>query len=478
MRLSPLLLLGVLLGSAPLAHAQTPADAMERVTVRVFCVTPFGLESGSGFVVAPGVVATNHHVVRCAGEGGEAEVGIGPERLLPAVVQWSSPERDLALLRVGPDLDRPAARLAPGPFVKSGDDVRAMGFPSAADVERTDRLTASMFVPTLTRGIISRAVSFDDLPYYQTDAAISPGNSGGPLFDVCGDVVGINTMVAANEEGVQAAGIGYALRADELIVAMRRNGITPVLTSARCGAAEQARTTPDDPGVPVAVPDSAPAPPARGRFDGQAWFFSQPREVRVAVVVLPFLLLALLIWGLRRGRRDRKSLGETPRRVPATSAPVAAPAPARRPMLVALSGPLAGQRFELPTHPLVIGRDARVSHVAFPEDAKDVSRKHATVAWDAARGVALVQDVGSSLGTFLATGERLHDERAAPAPPRRAVLPQPPGLRLRHRVSVEPGASLLGRLPKTVPSMLIVRAGLFVVRRSSSDKSRRRPPPL
>ncbi|HYE57496.1 MAG TPA: trypsin-like peptidase domain-containing protein [Rhodothermales bacterium] len=379
---------------------------MERSTVRVFCVTPFGLEGGSGFVVAPGVVATNYHVVRCAGEGGSSEVGLGPDRLVAASVMWSSPERDLALLRVGDALGRPPVRLVPGSFVRSGDDVRAVGFPSAADVERTDRLTASMFVPTLTRGIISRAVSFDDLPYYQTDAAISPGNSGGPLFDVCGDVVGINTMVAADADGVQAQGIGYALRADELIAALRRNGLAPQVTSARCGAADVAQATPDSAG-PIPVPDSAAAPQTRERFDVMAWFYAQPRTVRIAVVALPFLLLLMLLWSLRSGRRERPSLAEAPRHVPPPQPVIPMAAPPRQAVLVALSGPLAGQRFALPAHPVVIGRDARVCHVAFPEAAKDISRRHATVAWDPGRGVAVLQDTGSSLGTYLATGERL-----------------------------------------------------------------------
>jgi S1-C subfamily serine protease len=406
---------------APVVRAQPPVERMERSTVRVFCVTPFGLEGGSGFVVATGVVATNHHVVRCAGEGGSAEVGLGPDALLPASVIWSSPERDLALLRVGEVLGRPPVRLVPGTFVKSGDDVRAVGFPSAADVERTDRLTASMFVPTLTRGIISRAVAFDDLPYYQTDAAISPGNSGGPLFDVCGDVVGINTMVAADAGGVQAQGIGYALRADELIAALRRNGLTPNVTAARCGAADAAQATPDDPGVPVAVPDSSLVPESRGRFDMLAWFYAQPRAVRIAVVALPFLLLLMLLLSLRSGRRERPSLAEAPRHAPPphAAAPMAAPvaAPPRQAVLVALSGPLMGQRFALPAHPIVIGRDPRVCHVAFPEEAKDVSRRHASVAWDPSRGVAVVQDAGSSLGTFLATGERLPPNVSRPLRP-------------------------------------------------------------
>ena len=140
---------------------------------------------GSGFIIsASGVVVTNNHVVDNADE---VTVTLNDGREYAAVVRASDPATDLAVLQ----MEVGAAKM---PFVRWGDsegsrvgeDVFAIGNPFGLG-------------GTVTKGIISArnrdidAGDFDD--FIQTDAAINRGNSGGPLFDMTGSVIGVNTAI-------------------------------------------------------------------------------------------------------------------------------------------------------------------------------------------------------------------------------------------------------------------------------------------
>ncbi|HKK70722.1 MAG TPA: Do family serine endopeptidase [Candidatus Krumholzibacteria bacterium] len=152
---------------------------------------------GSGVIYsADGLVLTNHHVVR---DAESIRVGLYDGREVDAELVGSDESSDLALLRVDADDLRPV-RWADSRSVRVGDPVLAMGNPFGLG-------------ETVTRGIVSakgRSLGMMDYEdFLQTDAIIHPGNSGGPLVDLEGQVVGINTAILSRNGAGQ--GIGFAI---------------------------------------------------------------------------------------------------------------------------------------------------------------------------------------------------------------------------------------------------------------------------
>jgi putative serine protease PepD len=168
---------------------------------------PAGENLGSGFfITADGYLLTNEHVVAEVPDAA-VRVTLADARTLPAQVVGRDPESDLAVIKVDGERVRPVA-LADSDAVAVGDAVLAIGSPLALS-------------GTATAGIVSaldRTIETRDLGgvqrYYaaiQTDAAVNRGNSGGPLFDSGGRVIGINSVIKSLvEDGEEAGNIGIA----------------------------------------------------------------------------------------------------------------------------------------------------------------------------------------------------------------------------------------------------------------------------
>ena len=160
-------------------------------------------------ITTDGEILTNAHVVEDATEvrvrlAGESE----PRR---ATVLAADAGNDLALLRISGSDFTAATFAAPG-STAIGDEVVAIGF--ALDLDGDPSVTLGI-VSALDRTIISGDAFLDGL--IQTDAAISSGNSGGPLVNAAGEVVGINTAVARGDFQTAASNIGFAISVDEAL---------------------------------------------------------------------------------------------------------------------------------------------------------------------------------------------------------------------------------------------------------------------
>lgn len=153
--------------------------------------------TGSGFIVsADGYIVTNAHVV----EDAEAvTVGLSDKRELPAEVVGVDKLSDIALLKVKA-ANLPAVQLGNSDGLEVGQWVVAIGAPFGLD-------------HTATQGIVSAlSRSLPDgtyVPFIQTDVAVNPGNSGGPLFDLNGNVVGVNSQIYSRSGGYM--GISFAI---------------------------------------------------------------------------------------------------------------------------------------------------------------------------------------------------------------------------------------------------------------------------
>ncbi|USX15938.1 DegQ family serine endoprotease [Oxalobacteraceae bacterium OTU3CAMAD1] len=155
---------------------------------------------GSGFIIsADGIILTNAHVVR---DAREVVVKLTDRREFRAKVLGSDPKTDVAVLKIDAK-NLPVVPLAKTDNLKVGEWVLAIGSPYGLD-------------NTVTAGVVSakgRTLPDDSyVPFIQTDVAVNPGNSGGPLFNTRGEVVGINSQIYSQTGGYQ--GLSFAIPID------------------------------------------------------------------------------------------------------------------------------------------------------------------------------------------------------------------------------------------------------------------------
>lgn len=163
-------------------------------------MTPERRGQGSGFIIDPnGIILTNNHVVDGADE---VTVHLTDKREFKAKVIGTDPKTDIAVIKIeGKNL--PVVKLGKSDDVKVGEWVAAIGAPFGLD-------------NTVTAGIVSaKSRNLPDeqfVPFIQTDVAVNPGNSGGPLFNMKGEVIGINSQIFSTSGGFM--GLSFAIPID------------------------------------------------------------------------------------------------------------------------------------------------------------------------------------------------------------------------------------------------------------------------
>ncbi len=213
---------------------------------------------GSGFIIDPsGLVVTNNHVIA---DADEINVILNDGTKLKADLVGKDTKSDLALLRVHADKPLPSVKFGDSDKLRLGEWVIAIGNPFSLG-------------GTVTAGIVSarnRDISsgpYDN--YIQTDAAINRGNSGGPLFNLDGEVIGINTAIISPSGG--SIGIGFAVPSDSAVDVidqlrqygeMRRGWLGVRIQQVTDDIAESLSISPPRGALVAGIDDKGPAKPA------------------------------------------------------------------------------------------------------------------------------------------------------------------------------------------------------------------------
>jgi putative serine protease PepD len=213
--------------------------------VAIKAVTAEGEDSGTGIVLNDkGLILTNDHVVSGASSMTVAPNGSSTVSR-PATLVGEEANKDLALIKVDPTgLGLKPLTLASSSSLQVGDSVYAIGNPYGLD-------------ETLTRGIVSalgRSISAPDnatiTGAIQTDAALNPGNSGGPLLNDEGEVIGVNSQIASDAASVSGSqpgstGVGFAISSNTVAQAVKTieagKGVSSASATQSAARSEEAR---------------------------------------------------------------------------------------------------------------------------------------------------------------------------------------------------------------------------------------------
>jgi hypothetical protein len=391
-----------------------------------------GSGHGTGFYVSEEHVVTNNHVVAL---GGAAEGVAGASIVLSvrssgsieshkAVVVWASKELDLAVIRVE-GLRRVPLVLSSAPaasYPLKGLAVWAIGYPGVADIVMTDKIEQAS--ATVTRGVVGRVGigtggdQYKRRAVIQHDASINRGNSGGPLLDSCGVVVGVNTFLPMTvlEIGQDAQG-GYKAYGTTNTGVFASPHIASLI--------EAAQTAPELQQVRMVTT----ADPCRAEETPPALYIGIGAAILIAAgaAVLALrrgagrrVIESYSAWRHRKGLRTTPLEGRTepPTRLKTLAAEagawtLAGASPDGRSYRFAFDAGRLAAAASGPAKGLVIGRIARLAD--FVVEGPGVSRRHARLALRADGSLA-VEDLDSAYGTRL-NGQPLAAFQSTPLEP-------------------------------------------------------------
>lgn len=473
------------------AYANTPIADVPKSVVRVAvfradtAVPRAHLYSiGSGFVVGDEApfeyVVTNLHVADWDQFMGQPQpfpmeiyVYRSRDHLIPATIHVALPRVDMALLKIDPQHllhDYEPLELATRDLVTRSEKTYAIGFPAAAGLEfplprgafgLADFPAAYPEDATITEGIVSKVLSVDGVGYYQTDASVNPGSSGGPLVNQQGQVIGVVTLSMTWSEGIHGA-----FQIDYLVDVLKTAGIP-------FKKAQTAVTSPPPPPPPeketainqaneailalppirlIGLDDEAQVERARSlvsaaknqygvadsEFINLSILVAAEEQIRIlkepsiwktvqenllVILIAAAVLLIIAAVLITRTRKPSatavaQSMHPSGPQVTAAAGPVTMTKPERapavtqakrkltRPLLKGVAGAFAGQNIELVDNQLTIGRDPRLAQLVYPQDKEEISRKHCTIRFDESTHKFTLID-SSSNGTYLSSNQKL-----------------------------------------------------------------------
>ncbi len=339
---------------------------------------------GTGFFIGakgenPQYIVTNCHVVEefiLAGKalgGGQLHVLFDKNDEAEAYLVDYDAEKDIAVLRLAEATEKRIPLPLKTPQESAlGSEAYAVGYPLAADITVQAVNSFSQKDATVTTGSISRFLteSGTGRNLIQTDAALGGGNSGGPLIDSSGAVIGINTAGSKLDQN-----LFYAVSVGEVLPLLDKNSIPYTL------AEEQAV-----PEIPLLY-------------------------IGIAAAAVLFIVIAAVVLLARKKKPARPA--------PAQSVPAKGEA-AGSPVLRSMAPQHGGMVVQLHGSPVQLGRDANLCRLVYQDGTPGVSSRHCQVYYDQREGVFVVTDLNSTYGTFLSNGQRIAPNTPAKLPPRSA----------------------------------------------------------
>ncbi len=265
--------LGLLVLSGALAFAQSDKDKLTKLieeakpaVLQVIIDSSKKHEVGTAFFVnASGGAVTCAHVV---GDKAEVKVKLYGDRNAMAKVVYKDEASDIAILQVAV-LNSPALVLADSSKVKQGEQVVVIGAPFALTDTATSGIVSALPDPAKKK------------PYLQTDAAVNPGNSGGPLLNMQGEVIGMINSILKNAEG-----IGFAVPSNTVLKVLKEAKVAALVAPSNTDFSLQVEG--ESPAAKDKTPKESPLPSAPGEAP------PAPAKTNPAVYLLGiFILMAI-----------------------------------------------------------------------------------------------------------------------------------------------------------------------------------------
>ena len=317
---------------------------------------------GTGFAIGEvgkpvEYIVTNNHVVQ--GDIGYTTATVAfdlaSNEMMLANVYFYDAAKDIAVLKLPQATDkRQAMVLCTMENVDPDDEFAALGYPGN---QITDWPKYNIDDITITKGGIKKVDRVNGLDVYMLDLIITHGNSGGPLVNSQGEVVGINTFGLNNDN--------YAIAIDELLKVI------------------------DTDRIPVTL------------HGGINWFLVAGGIVAIIIIALVIILIVR-----KTGYGRSNDVGTQPVPPPVNNATKQQTPPVNKASarIIAIGGTLNGKRYSV-SGTVKIGRDATKCAIAFPVNTQGVSAVHCEISFDGT--VCYVKDLNSSYGTFAIDGKKL-----------------------------------------------------------------------
>lgn len=315
----------------------------------------------------------------------------GANDFMRAQIYYVNEKKDICILKLPQATDkRNPLVICRSENINMDDEFAALGFPGDSDIFMDNTgLSYDTNDITMTRGAISRkSTDQNGVQVYLIDVDIRSGNSGGPLVNSKGEVVGINTYSVGKSK--------YAVVIDELLAAVNRD-VVPYTLSTEMTDTADAELTETDMTMPSEAAETTQtvAEPAENKSSGGM-------NIVVTIIAAAFAVLCIVLIVVLVMKNKKGSSAPSP--APAVNSAVPEVGVSHTASITGIKGVMAGRSFPI-SGSAVIGRNPEKCTICFPVNTQGISGLHCEIRQNGS--VYEIIDRGSSCGTFLGSGQKL-----------------------------------------------------------------------